>query len=92
MTNKRSRDRFDLPVGGADAVSFFDNQPKESSPAIELLTIAETAGFLKISKSGVRRLQQGRHVPFFKVGSSVRFAKSDLMSYLAQQRVGSIGQ
>ncbi len=70
----------------------FDKQPNEPGPAIELLTIAEAAGFLKVSKSSLRRLQQGRHVPFFKVGGSIRFARSDLTFYLARQRVGSIGQ
>lgn len=87
-----ARAKLGLPIGQLGAVSFFDNQPNESFPAIELLTVAEAAGFLKISKSGVRRLQQGRRIPFFKVGGSIRFATEDLMSYLARQRVGSIGQ
>lgn len=88
----RARARLGLPVGDADTALLFDNQPNEPGPAIELLTIAEAAGFLSISKSGVRRLQHGRHIPFFKVGGSIRFARRDLASYLARQRVGSIGQ
>jgi excisionase family DNA binding protein len=87
-----ARAKLGLPSGETGAVSFFDNQPNEPVPAIQLLTIAEAARFLKISKSGVRRLQQGRHIPFFKVGGSIRFAKDDLMSYLARRRVSSIGQ
>jgi len=47
---------------------------------------------LTISVSGVRRLQQARRIPFFKVGGSLRFAKDDLASYLARQRVGPFGQ
>lgn len=62
----------------------------ESSPAIELYTIPEVAEILKISKAGVRRLQQGRHIPFHKVGGSIRFAKEDLVSYLAENRVETI--
>jgi len=58
---------------------------------MELLTIAGVAEFLKISKSTVRRLQQRRVIPFFKVGGSVRFTKSDLVSYLEKQRVETIG-
>jgi excisionase family DNA binding protein len=46
---------------------------------------------LKISKSTVRRLQRRRLIPFFKVGGSVRFTKSDLVSYLEKQRVETIG-
>lgn len=61
------------------------------SPTIELLTIAEVAEMLKISTSGVRRLQQGRRIPFLKVGGSVRFAKGDIVSYLAKNRVEAIG-
>lgn len=56
----------------------------------ELFTVAEVAEFLKISVAGVRRLQQGRHIPFHKVGGSVRFSKSDLVSYLEKNRVESI--
>ncbi len=70
----------------------FDNQPNDSSSAIELLTISESAEFLRISVSGMRRLQLGRSIPFFKVRGGIRFAKGDLLSYLARQRVESIGQ
>lgn len=62
------------------------------SPSIELLTIPEVAKILKVSASGVRRLQQGRHIPFHKVGGSVRFAKEDIVSYLAKHRVEAIGE
>ena len=57
---------------------------------IELLTIKEVAGLLKISQTSVRRLQQGRHLPFIKVGGSVRFAESDIINYLKKQRIDSI--
>jgi excisionase family DNA binding protein len=63
----------------------------EPDSALELLTIAEVAKWLKISASGVRRLQQGRHLPFIKVGGSVRFSRRDIASYLETRRVGSIG-
>ena len=67
---------------------FFDNASNNSCP--ELLTIPETAEFLKISKTGVRRLQQKRLIPFIKVGGSIRFTKSDLVAYLQRRRVESI--
>jgi len=62
----------------------------DSSETVGLLTIAEVAEMFKISASGVRRLQQARHLPFIKVGGSVRFTRSDIVSYLAKQRVESI--
>jgi excisionase family DNA binding protein len=65
--------------------------PIDSGPSLELLTITEVAELLKISLASVRRLQQRRVVPFIKVGGSVRFAKEDLVSYLAKNRVEAIG-
>ena len=69
----------------------FDNRPINSPLSFVLLTIAEVAKLLKISVSGTRRLQQERHIPFVKVGGSVRFVVSDVLSYLEKQRVESIG-
>jgi len=81
------------PVGYyADAALPFDKQPNEPHCEIALFTIAQAAEFLTISVSGVRRLQHARRIPFFKVGGSLRFAKDDLTSYLARQRVGSLGK
>jgi excisionase family DNA binding protein len=60
--------------------------------AIDLLTVAEVATMLKISKVGVRRLQYGRQVPFLKIGGSVRFNKSDITAYLAKQRIEAVDQ
>lgn len=72
-------------------VLFFDNRPSGSYPAIELLTIPEVAEVLKISPTGVRRLQQKRAIPFTKVGGVVRFFKSDIVAYLIAQRVEPFG-
>ena len=71
----------------SEPVLLFDNKLDGFNAPVELLTISEAATFLRISKTGVRRLQQGRHVPFFKVLGSVRFAKADLLSYLEGVRV-----
>ncbi len=91
MTGKRASGTLGPCVGSADTALLIDKQPNEPDLAIELLTIPEAAEFLRISASGMRRLQYGRQVPFFKVGGTIRFAKNDLTSYLARQRVGSIG-
>jgi excisionase family DNA binding protein len=63
----------------------------DSAPEIELLTTAEVAELLKVSVSGVRRLQQARQLPFINVGGSVRFSRRDILSYLERRRVESIG-
>jgi excisionase family DNA binding protein len=60
-------------------------------PTIELTTIAEVARLLKISISSVRHLQQARKISFLKVGGSVRFAKVDVLAYLAKRRIEPVG-
>jgi excisionase family DNA binding protein len=62
----------------------------ESDPSLELLTIPEVANCLKISVPSVRRLQQQRQIPFFKVGGRIRFARSDIAVYLHKRRVHSV--
>ena len=64
----------------------------DSNPTLELLTLTEVADLFKISLSGVRRLQQQRCIPFIKIGGSIRFIKSDVVSYVEQVRVESIGK
>ncbi|MGD1083037.1 MAG: helix-turn-helix domain-containing protein [Candidatus Sulfotelmatobacter sp.] len=64
----------------------------ELSPTVELLTIAEVAELLKVSVPTVRRLQQQRQIAFHKVKGSIRFARSDVASYLEKQRVSTIDQ
>jgi excisionase family DNA binding protein len=59
-------------------------------PPNELLTIAEAAQLLRISISSVRRLQQRRAIPFFKIGGSIRFSRRDIVSYLKCRRVDEI--
>ncbi len=90
---ERSDDRLGSPVDLTERVLHFDNtnKPTDSNPAIELLTVPEVARLLKISTSGVRRLQQQRQIPFVKVGGSVRFARDDLVSFVARQRVDRVG-
>ena len=65
--------------------------PIDPTPQGELLTTDEVARLLKISVSSVRRLQSARALPFVRVGGSVRFTKEDITSYLARNRVGTIG-
>lgn len=79
--NLNSRDR--IPN---DPVLIFENS-LSSSTDVELLTVDEAASFLTISKSGIRRLQERRQLPFIKVGTRVRFAKQDLIAYLASHRI-----
>ena len=62
----------------------------EKNFTVELLTIKDVAKLLKVSQTSVRRLQQGRHLPFIKVGGSIRFAKCDIAEYLKKMRIEPI--
>jgi len=50
--------------------------------ADELLTITQTATYLKVSEKTVRRLIQGRQLIASKVGSNWRIKESDISNYL----------
>jgi len=62
-----------------------------NNPTIELLTLDELANMLKISHAGVYRLIEKRLIPFHKVMRSIRFDKNDVISYLQQNRIESVG-
>ena len=71
-------------------VLLIDNMTTDSGSIDELLTINEVAGLLKVSAPTVRRIQQQRLIPFFKVGGGIRFSMGDIISYLERQRVESV--
>lgn len=85
MNRRRDITHDRMPLPGP---KFFDTRAMGSS---ELLTVAQAAKVLGVSGSGMRRLQQGRHIPFFKIGRCVRFARSDLAAYLSRRRIEPIG-
>jgi excisionase family DNA binding protein len=65
--------------------------PIDCDPSIDLLTIREAANLLRLSVSGVRRLQRQRRIPFIKLGGSIRFDRRDLVNFLNMKRVRAIG-
>ena len=62
----------------------------DSNTINNLLTPADVAKFLKISKVGVYRLTDKRLIRFYKIGGSLRFAKADIIEYLKDNKVESI--
>ncbi len=85
MSNRKNH--VSLEGGPAE---LFDTASSGARRNIELMTVGETAAFLKISRTGVRRLQHARQLPFVKVGGSVRFVRDDLVHYLSRRRVVSL--
>jgi excisionase family DNA binding protein len=53
----------------------------------QLLTIDEVAEWLRISKTGVRRLVDRREIRHLRVGRQIRFMRRDIADYLAAQVV-----
>jgi excisionase family DNA binding protein len=58
--------------------------------SVELMDVKEAAAFLRLSVSGMRRLQQQREVSYIKVGGALRFAKSDLLGYITRKRIAAV--
>ncbi len=52
-----------------------------------ILTIRETAEYLKLSKSKVYLMVQQGEIPHLKMGKSVRIRMSDLQEWLEQKLV-----
>ena len=53
----------------------------------ELLTVAETCRYLKISPRTLYRYIQDRHLPGFKLGKAWRFVRTDLERWLQERPV-----
>ena len=62
----------------------------DSNTLPNMLTPDDLAGILRISKTSVYRLVERRRIPFFRVGGSLRFAKSDVLAYLNGNRIESV--
>jgi len=61
------------------------------NPTSEFLTPDELASMLKISKTGVYRLIGKRKIRFHKFMGSIRFERSDVLTFLRQSRIELVG-
>ena len=53
-----------------------------NAPKIELMTLAETCRYLKITPRTLYRYLQNRRIPAFKLGKEWRFVRSDLEQWI----------
>lgn len=60
---------------------------EESIKNTKLLSPSDLAKILNISRPSVYRLIEGRTIPFYKVGGSLRFSEKDVIKYLEENRV-----
>ncbi|MBX3237798.1 MAG: helix-turn-helix domain-containing protein [Nitrospiraceae bacterium] len=56
-----------------------------TEPKNELLTVAETCRYLKITPRTLYRYIQDRRLPGFKLGKEWRFVRSDLERWLQER-------
>lgn len=57
-----------------------------------LLDVAGTAAYLGMTEKGIRRRVQERTIPYYKVGRLLRFRRSELDAWLAEQAVAPEGR
>lgn len=55
-----------------------------------LLTVAEVAATMRVSKMTVYRLIKARQLPALKVGKNYRIRESDIDQYLTDRSVGGV--
>jgi len=58
---------------------------KKNDTAIRLLTLAEAASILKISKRTLHRMIQHRQIPAFKVGGQWRILESRFQEWVQDE-------
>jgi excisionase family DNA binding protein len=58
---------------------------KKTDTAIKLLTLAEAASILKISKRTLHRMIQHRQIPAFKVGGQWRILESRFQEWVQEE-------
>lgn len=53
-----------------------------TAPKSELMTVAETCQYLKVTTRTLYRYIQNRQIPAFKLGKEWRFVRSDLEQWI----------
>ena len=66
-------------------------ESRDGSSAIEILTVDDLAGLLKISKPVAYDLANRDDFPSFKIGKSIRIYQSGLIDWLSKQTVDRKG-
>lgn len=67
-----------------------DVDPTPAATAVELLTVAEVAAMLRVSKMTIYRLVDSGALQSMRVGRSVRLPRSSVDSYLRSAREANV--
>lgn len=64
---------------------------RRESPS-DLLTVDEVAAMLRLTPKGIYAMVSARRIPFIKISSRVRFLRSDIVAWVHENRVPSLGK
>jgi len=64
--------------------------PKDQNAQQKFVNLKELASLLGISEPTVRRLVDGRAIPFYKFGGCLRFNQNDVRQYIEKNRIDSL--
>ncbi len=74
------------PKKQAPASAISSGPVKTVIPAsTDLLTVKESAAFVKVAEITIRRWLGAKLIPHFKAGKQIRINKADLVAFLDQQ-------
>ena len=77
-----------MPVGARSSPSVPIDAPMSRSLGSEILTPAEVAEYLKISKKTVYKMVRSGDLPAFKAGKHWRVPRAELGAWIARRSVG----
>jgi excisionase family DNA binding protein len=78
-----------IRLAGSARVQERDMSIKKTDTAIRLLTLAEAASILKISKRTLHRMIQQKQIPAFKVGGQWRILESRFQEWVQEEESSS---
>lgn len=70
--------------------SFMPSSEAAATAPDRLLTVAEVAELLRLTRKGVYSLVAGRRIPFLKISNRVRFSHADVVDWLRKNRVSAL--
>lgn len=62
---------------------------KDRNELPHLLTLSEVSGTLRVSRSTVYRLVEGRRLPAYRLGRRLRFDRDDVATFLARRAISA---
>lgn len=57
----------------------------------DLLTVDEVAVMLRLKPKGIYAMVAARRIPYIKISNRIRFLRSDVVAWLLENRVPSLG-